>query len=75
VHNAYIVEILCPQINKICVLPHKLSALQQKEVIQKFGQKSLRGLAREYGISYETVRRIIKRNGNLFSTSKIAAIH
>jgi hypothetical protein len=68
VHNAYIVEILCPKISEICVLPRKLSVLQQKEIIQKMGQVSLRKLAREYNVSYETVRRIRKRNENMFTS-------
>jgi hypothetical protein len=65
VHYAYIVEILCPKINKIRVLPKKLSAFQQKEIIQRLGNKSLRELAGEYNVSYETVRRTRKRNEDL----------
>ena len=33
------------------VTPKKLSALQQTEIIQKLGKKSLRELAREYDVS------------------------
>jgi hypothetical protein len=62
VQTAYIVEILCPKINEIYISPKKLSALQQTEIIHEIGKKSLRELAREYDISYETVRRITKRN-------------
>jgi len=65
VQNAYIVEVLCPNINKIYISSKKLSVLQQGEIIQKFGKKSLRELAREYSVSYETVRRIGKRYENL----------
>jgi orotate phosphoribosyltransferase-like protein len=75
VHNAYIVEILCPQINEIGISPLKLSTLQQREIIQEIGLKSLRELAREYNVSYETVRRIIKRNEDLSATSRIAAVY
>jgi hypothetical protein len=36
--------------------------LQQIEIFHKIGKRSLRELAREYNVSYETVRRIIKRD-------------
>jgi len=61
VHNAYIVEILYPQINEIRISTRKLSVLQQEEIIQKLGKRSLRELAKEYNVSYETVRRIGQR--------------
>ena len=57
--SAYIVELLCPEINQIRKSPKKLSSLQKKEIIQKLGKKSLRELATEYDVSYETVRRMI----------------
>jgi hypothetical protein len=59
VQNAYIIELLCPEINEIRISPRKLSSLQQEEITQKFGDKSLRKLATEYDVSYETIRRII----------------
>jgi hypothetical protein len=62
VQTAYNVELLCPKINEICISPKKLSSLQQTEIIQKIGKKGLRELAREYDVSYETVRKIITRD-------------
>jgi len=35
-----------------------LSAAQQGEIILKLGKRRLRELAKEYNVSYETVRRI-----------------
>jgi len=62
VQTAYIVELLCKNISEICISPKKVSTLKQTEIIQKIGKKSLRELAREYDVRYETVRRIIKRD-------------
>jgi len=64
VQTAYIVELLCPQINNIAFSPRKLSNIQQLEIIENKGKKSLRELAREYGISYESVRRTISKASN-----------
>lgn len=62
VQPAYIVEILCPTINEIRISTMKLSALQRGEIFQKHGKRSLRELAKEYNVSYETVRRIEKKD-------------
>jgi len=61
VQPAYIVEVLCPKINEIHISSRKLSAALQGEIILKLGKRSLRELAKEYNISYETVRRIGQR--------------
>jgi hypothetical protein len=37
-------------------IPHHL----WPELVEKCKTKSLRGLAKEYGVSYETVRRVLK---------------
>jgi DNA-directed RNA polymerase specialized sigma24 family protein len=58
VQLAYIVEVLYPKINEIRISTRKLSVLQQEEIIQKLGKRSLRELAKECNVSYETVRRI-----------------
>jgi len=59
--TAYIVEILCPQVNEIGVIPRKLSASQQAEVTKNPSKKSLRQLAKEYGVSHEAIRRTINK--------------
>ncbi len=61
VQIAYLVELLCPRIKDITILPQKLLTSQQAQIIKKHGKKSLRELARKYGVSHETVRRTIKR--------------
>ncbi len=60
VQLAYIVDILCPQVKGITVLLRKLSVSQQTQITKKRGDKSLRELARKYGVSHETVRRNLK---------------
>ncbi len=59
--TAYIVELLCPQVNEIGVFPRKLSASQQAEVTKNPSKKSLRQLAKEYGVSHEAIRRTINK--------------
>jgi len=60
VQIAYIVELLCPEVKDIFISLRKLSVSQQAQIIRKHGEKSLRELAREYGVSYEAVRRVLK---------------
>ena len=55
-------EILCPHIHESNVPSKKILAdLQQREIVEQYGKKTLRELAKEHGVSYETVRRVIKR--------------
>ena len=61
VQLAYIVEILCPQVNEICISPRKLSISQRAQIINRRSGNSLRELAKQYRVSYETVRGTIKR--------------
>ncbi len=61
VQLAYIVELLYPQVNEICISPRKLSLSQRAQVANKRSGNSLRELAKQYGVSYETIRRTIKR--------------
>jgi len=62
VHIAYLVEKLCPQIKYIAITPRRLSTSQQVQVTRDRKDKSLRELARDYGVSHETVRRVLKTN-------------
>jgi len=56
VQLAYLVELLCPGIKEITKRTRRLSDSQQAQIIKNHGKKSLRELAKEYGVSYETVR-------------------
>ena len=62
VQIAYLVEVLCPRIAEIaysrCSIPPRL----WKKLTEQRNCKSLRSLAKEYGISHETVRRTLKNN-------------
>ena len=60
VQIAYLVEILCPQMRDITVSARKLTSLQQAQITKKWTKESLRKLGREYGVSHETVRRVIR---------------
>ena len=59
-YSAYIVDLLCPQVKNIAVIPRKLSVSKQAQITKERSKKSLRELAREYGVSHETVRRVIR---------------
>jgi len=61
VQMTYLTEVLCPQVSEIGISQRKLSTSQQAQVTIRHGSDSLRELAKEYGVSYETVRRTIKR--------------
>ena len=61
VQTAYLTEIICPQIAYISIIVNKLSSPEQDEIIKKHNINSLRKLAKEYQVSYETIRRTIKR--------------
>ena len=60
--SAYIVELLYPQVNEIGVSLRRLSASQQAQITRKQSKKSLRELAKQYRVSYEMVRRVLKNN-------------
>ena len=60
VQLAYLVELLCPGIKEITIQTRKLPDSQQAQITRKHSKKSLRELAKEYGVSYETVRRTIR---------------
>jgi len=53
---------LCPRIKYIAITPRRLSTSQQVQVTRDRKDKSLRELARDYGVSHETVRRVLKTN-------------
>jgi hypothetical protein len=59
-HLAYLVEPICPQINEITTSQGGIPKSLQNQLAKQYKAKSLRQLAREYGVSYETVRRILK---------------
>ena len=59
VQTAYIIELLCPEVNEIRISTKKLSVCEQAQIIMKHKEKSLRELAREYNVSHETLRRTI----------------
>ncbi|MFC1983510.1 helix-turn-helix domain-containing protein [Chloroflexota bacterium] len=59
---AYIVKPLYPKVNEIFISPRKLSISQRAQIINKHSGNSLRELAKQYGVSYETVRRVLKSN-------------
>jgi len=44
----------------ITVSARKLTSLQQAQITKKWTKESLRKLGREYGVSHETVRRVIR---------------
>ena len=60
VQDSCSVEILYPNIKDITASTRKLSVSQQAQITRIRSKKSLRELAREYGVSYETVRRTIR---------------
>lgn len=65
VQFAYLVEVLYPQVGDISVSPWKLSLATRVQIIKKRNKRSLRELAKEYNVSYETIRQAVKRdNGN-----------
>ena len=61
VQIAYLVELLCPQISEIAYSRWGMPPRLWKQLIKERNNKSLRGIAREYGVSYETVRRVLGR--------------
>jgi hypothetical protein len=61
VQSAYIIDILNPQIKNIQPYKRKLSELQIIEINKNTFNMSLRELARKYRVSYETIRRSIRR--------------
>ncbi len=62
VQLAYLVELLCPGIKEITIQTRKLSDSQQAQITSNHSEKSLRELAKQYRVSYETVRRVLKSN-------------
>jgi len=56
---AFLTEALCPQVGEIGISLRKLSTSQQAQVITNSSKRSLRQLAREYGVSHEAIRRVI----------------
>jgi len=58
---ACLVEVICPQITGITVFTSNLSTSQRTRIIKDRRNKSLRTLAKEYDISYETVRRVLNK--------------
>ncbi len=61
VQIAYLVEILYPNIKEITTSTRKLSISQQVQIRKNLSKKSLRQLAREYGVSREAIRRTINK--------------
>ena len=62
VQLAYLVEVLCPQIADIAYCRRGIAPKLWRHLIKEHKAKSLRELAKEYGISHETVRRTLKNN-------------
>ena len=62
VQLAYLVEVLCPQIKDIRMTRLGIHPSLWGKVIKKRKHNTLREIANEYGVSYETVRRIAKRH-------------
>lgn len=60
VQIAYLVEVLCPQIAEIAYCRYSIPPRLWNELTEKQNCKSLRILAKEYGASYEAVRRVLK---------------
>jgi len=60
--SAYIVELLYPQVNEISISARKLSTSQQVKITKSHGKKSPRELAKQYRVSCEMVRRVLKNN-------------
>ena len=58
---AYLVELLCPHIKDISITRLGIHPSLRGRVIKKRKYKNLREIAKEYGVSYETVRRTIER--------------
>ena len=55
------VEILYPNIKEIAASTRKLSISQQAQTRKNLSKKSLRHLAKEYGVSREAIRRTINK--------------
>ncbi len=62
VQLAYLVEVLCPQIKDIHITRLGIHPSLWGKVIKKRKSSTLREIANEYGVSYETVRRITRRH-------------
>ena len=59
-YTAYMVELLCPQIQNTDLSRRKIPANSWNELIEKRKSSSLRCLAREYNVSHESIRRRLK---------------
>ena len=60
VQIAYMVELLCPQSKDIGITWLGIHPSLRGKIIKKRKYKTLREIAQEHGVSYETVRRTIK---------------
>jgi len=58
---AYLTEVLCPQIAEIYITRFGIHPSMHGEVIEKSKCQTVRGIANEYGVSHETVRRTVNR--------------
>ena len=56
---AYLVEVLCPPDRQPCGSHCKLPITLWPELLAQRKTQSLRGLAKKYGVSYESVRRAL----------------
>ena len=56
---AYLVEVLCPRCPHLSISHHKLPATLWSELLAQQKTQSLRELAEKYGVSYESVRRVL----------------
>jgi DNA-directed RNA polymerase sigma subunit (sigma70/sigma32) len=65
VQFAYSVEVICPQMKDIHITRFGINPSLWFEVNNKRKYHTLREIANEYGVSYETVRRIIKKYHDL----------
>ena len=62
-YTAYLLEVLCPSKPQPIESRFKLSTATWHALIEQRKSNSLRQLAKEYGVSYEAVRRTLKALG------------
>lgn len=56
-HTQYLTEVLCPLAESFAVSRAKLHPSMRPRIAERRRSRSLRQLAREYGVSHEAIRR------------------
>ena len=65
-YTHYLTEVLCPQIRDIAVSRTKLPQSMRGELVERHRSRSLRQLARDYGVSHEPVRRTLEATPEVY---------